>query len=90
MILLKNKLKILVLLLLFSYQASAQIPAQTVPDFTFFKLDKTAFTTKNLEQGKMLFFLFFDPSCEHCQHAVQSLNDHYKELKNASVYLIYK
>lgn len=85
---LTNKLKMLVLLLLFSYIASAQSPAETVPDFTFFKSDKTAFTNKNLEQGKMLFFLFFDPACEHCQHAVQSLNDHYKELKNAAVYLI--
>lgn len=85
---LTNKLKTLVLLLLFSYNASAQNPAATVPDFTFFKLDKTAFTNKNLEQGKLLFFLFFDPTCEHCQRAIQSLNNHYKELKNAAVYLI--
>src|SRR3954470_8987356 len=88
MFILKNRLKILVLLLLISYYASAQRPAETVPAFTFYTLDKTAFTNKNLEQGTMLFFMFFDPACEHCQHAVQSLNDHYKELKNTPAYLV--
>jgi len=85
---LKNILKILVFLFLFSFAASAQHPAETIPDFTFFKRDETAFTSKDLEQGNLLFFVFFDAGCEHCQHAVQSLNDQYKEFKNTAIYLI--
>lgn len=83
-----KKLKILVLFSCLFYCASAQIPAQTVPAFTFYKLDNSPFTNKNLVQGKALFFIFFDPTCEHCQLAVKSLNNHYKELENAAVYLI--
>lgn len=83
-----NKLKKLGVLLLFCYRASANPPAQTVPDFTFYTLNKTVFTSKNLEQGKFLFFIFFDPGCEHCQRAVISLNDHYKQFKNTAIYLV--
>jgi len=36
----------------------------------------------------MLFFLFFDAGCEHCQHAVQAVNEHYEELKKTALYLI--
>src|SRR3954462_269381 len=71
-----------------SLNASAQGPALTVPDFTFFKFNKAPFTKKDLEQNKTLFFVFFDAGCEHCQHAVQTLNTHYSDLKNATLYLI--
>jgi peroxiredoxin len=74
--------------LLISWNVFAQTPALTVPDFTFFKFNKTPFTNKNLEPGKMIFFVFFDAGCEHCQHAVQTLNMHYSDLKNTSLYLI--
>lgn len=84
----KKRIKVFILFLLISHNVSPQLPAQTIPDFTFFRLDKTAFANKNLEQGKQLFFIFFDPTCEHCQRAIQSLNDHYKQLKNTSIYLI--
>ena len=68
--------------------ATAQIPAATIPDFTFYKFNKTAFTNKEIATGKLLFFVFFDTECEHCQHGIQYLNQHQKELANAAVYLI--
>jgi peroxiredoxin len=74
--------------LLVSLNASAQSPALTVPDFTFFKFNRTPFTSRDLEQNKMLFFVFFDAGCEHCQHAVQTLDTHYSDLKNTLLYLI--
>lgn len=66
----------------------AQVPAARIPDFSFYKLDRTAFTNKNLEPGKLLFFVFFDAGCEHCQHAMQYLNQHHAEFKKTAIYLI--
>ena len=79
------------LLLLFffgSLKMMAQKPVATVPAFTFYKADKSPFTNTNLASGKMLFFVFFDVTCEHCQHAIQYVNKHAGEFKNVSVYLI--
>src|SRR3954468_4781560 len=78
----------LIALLIISFHVAAQNPAQTVPNFTFFRFDKTAFTPKNLDQNKLLFFVFFDATCEHCQHAVETLNPPYSDLKNTMLYLI--
>jgi len=81
-------MRTLALALLISFNVSAQHPAETIPDFTFFKFNKSPFTYKNLEQNKLLFFVFFDVGCEHCQHAIQTLNSHYSDLKKTTLYLI--
>jgi len=69
-------------------QVKAQVPAQKVPGFTFYQMNKKAFTDKQLVKGKLLFFIFFDVTCDHCQHALQQANLHYKELNKTAVYLI--
>ena len=84
----KHLLQNVLLLLLISISALAQVPAKIIPGFTFFKLDKTEFTNKNLVQGKQLFFVFFDITCDHCQHAVSEINKHFQELKKTAIYLI--
>ncbi len=84
----KYVFKSLVLLLLVTADVSAQGPAETIPEFNFFKLDKTNFTSKNLESGKMLFFIFFDSDCDHCQRAIQYINQHNQEFKKTAMYLI--
>ena len=84
----KYLLRAIIFSLLISVNVAAQKPAATVPDFTFFKFDKTAFTNKDLTAGKILFFVFFDTECDHCQHGIQYLNQHQKELAKAAVYLI--
>ncbi len=66
----------------------AQVPAATIPEFNFFKLNKTPFTNKNLAAGKMIFFVFFDTDCDHCQHAIQYISQHNEEFKKSAVYLI--
>jgi hypothetical protein len=82
------KIKTLIIFLTIVSKASAQTPALEVPAFTFFKLDNSLFTNINLETDKMLFFFFFDADCEHCQHAMMNLNQHYQEYKKAAIYLI--
>jgi peroxiredoxin len=84
----KRAFKILIVFLLLTCRVSAQTPALTIPDFNFFRLDKSLFTNKNLEADKMMFFFFFDSDCEHCQHAAMNLNQHYTEYKNAAIYLL--
>lgn len=84
----KTVLKIVLLLIMLAAKTFAQTPAQTVPAFTFFKLDKTAFTNNNLAAGKMLLFVFFDTDCSHCQHAMQYLNEHRTDFKKANICLI--
>lgn len=78
----------LLLFLIISARISAQGPAEIVPAFKFYKQDKSIFTNTNLAQGKMLFFVFFDATCDHCQHAFQYMNQHHREFDKAAVYFI--
>lgn len=80
--------KMVVLFLLISFRVAAQTPAQIVPEFIFYKLDKTVFTNKNLDPAKSSFFIFFDADCDHCQHAISYLNQHYKEIMKTATYLV--
>lgn len=81
-------LNTLLCLMFVSANISAQVPAEKVPDFNFFRLNKQPFTTKDLEQGKMLFFVFFDTDCDHCQRAMQYMDRHYPEFKKTAIYLV--
>ena len=64
----KYLLPAIILCFFTSMSVAAQVPAATVPDFTFYKFNKTAFANKDLSAGKILFFVFFDTECDHCQH----------------------
>lgn len=80
---------LLVAFLLFvAFHSGAQTPAATIPDFEFSKPDGTAFTRSSLAAGKSRFFVFFDTSCDHCQHAIGFLEKHLTELAPAAVYLV--
>jgi len=83
----KTLFKLLFLILL-SSKIYAQHPAATIPDFSFYKLDKTVFTNKNIQPGKLSLIIFFDASCDHCQHAMETYNQHYKELSKTAIYLV--
>ena len=82
------KVLILILISVISFNAHAQTPAQTIPEFTIFKQDKSTFTNKDLNSNKLLFFLFFDVKCEHCRHAIQTISGRYSEMDNTFIHLI--
>lgn len=63
-------------------------PASTIPEFTLYRQDKSSFTNKDLNKEKLLFFLFFDVRCEHCLHAMQTINKRYAEMNNTVIHLI--
>ncbi len=70
-------------------QVAAQTPAKTIPDFTFFTMGTNhPFTQNDLAKSKPIFFLFFDPDCEHCQKAVQQISKQYQSFKKTAVYLV--
>jgi peroxiredoxin len=71
-----------------SFKTYAQTPAQTIPTFTFYKLDKTPFTNKNVTTGKEVLFIFFDVTCDHCQHTISSLSKRISECSKIAIYLI--
>jgi len=73
---------------LLSFETYAQTPAQIIPAFTFYKLDKTPFTNKNLTAGKDVLFIFFDVTCDHCQHTISTLSKRINECSKISIYLI--
>jgi peroxiredoxin len=79
---------IFVLCLFSAFDSSAQTPAQTIPEFTFYKLDKTPFTNKNVIPGKEVLFIFFDVTCDHCQHTIGTLSKRISECSKISIYLI--
>ena len=82
------KLIIFLLCLLAAFESPAQTPAQTIPEFTFYRLDKTPFTNKNVTNGKEVLFIFFDVTCDHCQHTISTLNKRISECQKISIYLI--
>ncbi len=83
---------VLALLFLVSFSVSAQItgnpPAQTIPEFQFFKFDNTPFTNKDLPKNKITFFFFFDPECDHCQNAIKTIANDYETFKKTSIILV--
>ena len=85
---LKIKIVALILMLLFNSNIKAQNPANNIPQFQFFKFDKTSFTNKNIPDHKKVFFCFFDITCEHCQHVIESVNLHYSEFSKTEMYFI--
>lgn len=66
----------------------AQTPVEKMPEFVFYRLNKSPFANKDIQSGKKVFFIFFDSDCDHCQHAVRNINSHYREFNKAEIYLV--
>ncbi|MBI3717691.1 MAG: redoxin domain-containing protein [Sphingobacteriales bacterium] len=79
---------LIILFMGFSFDLLSQTPAAKVPAFTFFRANNKPFTEKDLAVNKILFFVFFDVTCDHCQHAITEINTHFNELKKTSLYLL--
>lgn len=66
----------------------AQKTPDTIPDFTFYKLDGSAFTKGQLQKGGPAIFILFDCGCEHCQRELVDIGNHFSDFKNVSFYLV--
>lgn len=75
-------LKIIALLLL------AQIPAQTLPSFTFTTASGHKLTNGNLPSGRLPLFVLVDPDCEHCQRMVSNMDASAATFNKAAIYMV--
>ncbi|NIN02621.1 MAG: redoxin domain-containing protein [Sphingobacteriales bacterium] len=77
-------------LLMMAVMADAQLPApaKSIPDFQLYQFNGQPFVRDNLPKNKLLFFIFFDVTCDHCQHAFREINAHYNAMKGVAMYLI--
>ncbi|MDB5119763.1 MAG: hypothetical protein JWN56_981 [Sphingobacteriales bacterium] len=82
------KLMIVAFLMSFILPISAQTHYAKLPDFTFYRFDKTAFTKKQMSPGKISLFFFFDATCVHCEKSMQLLSSRQKDLQQLSIYLV--
>lgn len=76
--------------LLFNDALNAQLPApaKSVPEFQLYQFNGHPFVREQLAKNKLLFFIFFDITCDHCQHAFQEINANYAAMKNVAMYLV--
>jgi hypothetical protein len=63
-------------------------PAKTLPEFEFHRLDQSVITKNDLPRGKILFFIFFDSDCDHCQRAVHQIGEDYKNFQKTAIFLV--
>ncbi len=66
----------------------AQNPANTIPSFSFKTLNSKDFTNKDITPGELIFFIFFDTECDHCQRSIQYIDFNYKAFKKTVICLI--
>ncbi len=71
-----------------STKVEAQYGTQILPEFNFYKFDKTPVNKKAIPLGKLVLFIFFDVSCDHCRQAINIFNNHYLDLNKTIIYLI--
>ena len=64
-------------------------PAASIPDFTFFVLKSgIRFTKEDLAKSGNRVFIFFDPTCSHCQHEANELGKNYDSVKDVHLYFV--
>lgn len=62
--------------------------APTLPEFTFQDMNGHLFTRNEVNKQKTSIFVFFDVTCEHCQHEIVDIGKRFNEFKNIQFYLV--
>ncbi len=61
---------------------------QTIPNFSFIKLNNDAFSNENLNKNIPTLFINFNSECDYCQIEAQSIKDNISELKDIQILFI--
>ena len=59
-----------------------------IPTYRIMKDDGTISTQANLNRKKPVMFVYFEPTCSHCEHLMDELRPHMNKLKNVQVVLV--
>jgi len=65
----------------------AQGYPETLPDFEVYTLEDEAFTKEDLQSNTFIHFIYFSPTCGHCQDAFKFLNLKADQIQSAEVQL---
>lgn len=60
----------------------AQDYPKSLPDFKIQDLEKQSFNQNNVTADTFSYFIYFNPTCGHCQTAFKTLNLHVDKLKD--------
>lgn len=61
---------------------------KTIPDFSFKRLDSTYFTKANLKPNTAIIFIYFNSTCDFCQHEAESISQHLDQFKNTQLLFV--
>lgn len=81
----KKIISVLFVSLLINFNLSAQEKPQSLPKFAIQDADGNAFSEKDLAHNKYIVFVYFNPTCPHCQRAFKTLNENVAKLDNNMV-----
>lgn len=63
--------------------------APFIPAFNIRKIpDSSSFTNNMLQKGKPTILVFFDPDCDHCQHATKKITEKIDKLKDVQILMV--
>ena len=85
-----KKLLLVFSLVLAGFYASAQnhetkLP---IPNYRILKADGNYSTQANLDRKKPVMFIYFEPTCSHCEHLMAELKPHMDKLKKVQVVMV--
>ncbi|RZL32280.1 MAG: redoxin domain-containing protein [Pedobacter sp.] len=61
---------------------------QTLPNFTFYKLDSVETGNTFIENDKAVCIFYFNSDCEHCQYEAKEINKNIALFKNAQIVMV--
>lgn len=60
-----------------------------IPEFSIRKVpDSSIFTNKMLQKNKPVILMFFDPDCDHCQHATKNFTKEIKKFEDVQILMV--
>ena len=69
-------------------KTSATTVGAAMPQFKLYKTDGTSFTQNDIKGNSKSIYIYFDTSCDHCQHELAAVNKQYADFKNVNFYLV--
>ena len=59
-----------------------------IPNYRIMKDDGTISTQANLNRKKPVMFVYFEPTCSHCEHLMDELRPHMSKLNKVQVVMV--